>query len=134
MALYSDVNNTIQKTKLTTDAPAKDLGIVKDVAAISQSIDNIIQTRKGERLFLPEFGAQFEDVLFELMDDITSNTILSQVFEAVEQWETRIIVDYGSSTVLPDVDSHTYYIRLVFSIKGLSPEKFEYTGTIHRPE
>lgn len=134
MPLYSDVNNRIAKTKLTTTEPARNLGIVFDLATINQSIDNIISTRKGERVMLPEFGADFDGMLFELMDDVTGNTLLSTIFSAVEVWEPRITVDYSQSRVVPDIENHLYYVRLIFQVKGLDATKYEYNGVVRRPE
>lgn len=128
--LYSDLSNSVSKVRVTNRTPSKQLGRVTDVSSVYQSIDNILKTRKGERVFQPKFGSDISALLFEPMDDITANSILSRLFEAIEVWEHRVIVDYGRSYIVPDVDNHTYNVFLTFRIKGLSPDQYEYQGAI----
>jgi len=118
MPLYSDLNqyNPIYKSKLV------------DIPAVYQSIHNILVTRKGERLFNPEFGTDLEETLFELMDNITAEKLFVRLTESIERWEPRVIIQYSESSVIPDYDTNTYYLNLVFTVKGYGLTKYQYEG------
>lgn len=118
--IYSDVN-PIEPIK----AP-----LAVNVSAIFNSIYNILNTRKGERLFLPTFGCDLEDIIFEPIDEDTSLLIYQKVVEAIENWETRVTLDYGRSSITPDYDANAYDIKLVFSINLLEEQSFTFEGSI----
>jgi len=117
--IYSDLNQNL-------DTP-----LVTDMESIHQSITNILTTRGGERLFLPEFGASLEELLFELIDDITTYRIYDLVVRSITFWEPRIFVVRNQTFVSPDPQHHMYHITLTFTIKGLSnTQMFEYKGNL----
>ena len=121
MAIYSDLNSFNPTDK----------SVLVDVESIYQSLFNIFNTRKGERLFEPEFGLDFEDELFELMDDIGAFALLDKVNREVSRWEKRVKLDFGSSTVTPYPDDKRYDILLVFSIVGMDEnEVYTYHGSV----
>lgn len=120
VVIYSDVNGvTPLKSPLSVN-----------VEAVFKSIYNILNTRKGERLFLPTFGCDIEDILFEPMDSGTALLLYQRIIEAIERWETRVTIDYGRSTVTPDYDNNAYDVRMVFTINLLEDQSFIYEGSI----
>jgi phage baseplate assembly protein W len=108
MSIYSDLNQYTPhiKAKLT------------DVEAIHQSLNNILTTRRYERLFNPEFGLDFEDVLFELIDETTALEIFRLISERVEKFEQRITFDFAKSEVTPDQDNNKYDVLIVYQLAG----------------
>lgn len=121
--LYSDLN------QYTPTERAQ----VKDIEAIYQSLGNICSTQRYERLFNPDFGLDFEDELFELIDDASSLAILTKVAERVDRYEQRITLDFARTQVTPDPDNNRFEILIIFSVKGLETEgAFEYRGIVSR--
>lgn len=57
---------------------------------IYSSIYNILNTRKGERVNLPEFGTRLHTLLFEPLDAITRKLAANIVTEDIQRWEDRI--------------------------------------------
>lgn len=108
--IYSDVDQTLTSTVLT------------NVNAVIQSISNILTTPKGTRVFNSEFGSNIEDLLFELMDDITALQIYSEVVDAIGRWEPRATLVTNMCSVTPDYDRHIYWVVLAFKIKGFGEE------------
>lgn len=123
MSLYSDLNQATAQTQ----------PLVVDVDAVKQSLVNILRTRKGERLFNPEFGAQLDDLLFEPIDDITASRILAAVVQGISRWDPRLEVDYGRSVVEAVPEELRYNVTLVISIRGLGGRKFDISGVLERP-
>jgi len=115
MAVYSDIDMKLRK--------ATDGDITKDEEfdAIENSLQNILATMKGERRMLPEFAANIWQMLFEPIDDTTARRIGSDILQAIEIWDNRIIVD--NINVNANYDKNQYDIKVRFSIKDLQPEE-----------
>jgi len=113
MSLYSDINSISP-----TEKP-KSL----DVESVYQALYTLLNTRKGENLFNPEYGLDLEDYLFELMDDVSSLDLLNTLTQTIEQFEPRVKVDFAQTTVTPDPDNYTFELNLVFSIVGIEDEQ-----------
>ncbi len=123
MSIYSDINQN-----KTEDGPVQ----VINLDSIFQSIKNIISTNRGERLFLPGFGADLDSFLFEPIDEITALQIFKALLTAIEEWDPRVILDYGLSNVDAVPDDNKYKVRLIYRVKSLSSNKFEFIGELGR--
>lgn len=112
MSLYSDINS---------NTPYANPQVV-DIDAVIQSISNIMQVRKTELLFLPEFGMDGDDALFEIIDDVGALIIFQTIVNNISVWDPRVSLNLGQSYVTPDVDNNAYQATIVFSIIGLEGE------------
>lgn len=97
----------------------RDLGFngfteVTDENSIVQNIYNILLTRKGERLFNPDFGTTIEERVFDIMNEDDETRLLQECFEAIREYEPRVSVDYEESRVDVDEDSNT--IRVIIAV------------------
>jgi uncharacterized protein len=108
---FKDLSVTFKKHPVTDD-----LVTVKDKAAISQSIVNLLLTNKGERLFQPELGSGIYSTLFEPLDYGTAGLIRSEIADVIGRYEPRIIVD--NVVVIPDFDNNGYSVELQYIIRG----------------
>lgn len=121
ITIYSDVNQvTPQKKALLTN-----------IESIYQSINNILATNKGERVFNPEFGSNLENLLFEPIDNITALKVFTFLTNAIERFEPRVTINYGRTTVTPDVSNQSYELLLVFNVKSTGEEQ-EFIGELIR--
>jgi len=109
MAIYSDID-----IELTQQA---DGDILRDTEteAVRNAIINIINTRQGSRRMLPEFAVNIYDILFEPMDDTTAYDLGNRIFNAIESWDDRIIIE--NVNVHQDYDKNLYEITVDFRIK-----------------
>lgn len=87
-----------------------------DVAAIINSLRNIILTIQGERRMLPTFATNIWGLLFEPIDETTARLIAEGLLEAINIWETRITVTGFDIEPMPD--NNYYRCRLKFTIVG----------------
>ena len=64
----------------------------------------ILSTAPGERVMRPKFGCAIWDLLFEPINANTMGLMAVAVYEALGQWEPRIVVD--DVAVKPDDADH----------------------------
>ena len=121
MPIYSDINESIITGIL-----------VEDISSIYQSINNILNTTPGERIFNTEFGIDLASWIFDLINTSSAFAILSEITGAINRWEPRVFVEFGQSTVTPNYDNNLYDINIIFSIANMTDQKFEYSALLAR--
>lgn len=67
---------------------------------IERSMRIVLMTAPGERVMRPRFGCEIWDLLFEPITPGLFGLIADAVYEALGQWEPRVVVD----TVTPTSD------------------------------
>lgn len=87
-------------------------------ASVRASIDNILGTSPGERVFLPQFAAGVRGLLFEPMNQNILNNYTSNIKTAIETWDNRVTVQGVSLTV--DTDNNYVSVTVNFSIQGVT--------------
>ena len=60
---------------------------------IAESIQIILRTQLGERVYRPDFGSRLGELIFAPMNTQTLLLIRLYTQEALEKWEPRIIID-----------------------------------------
>ena len=108
---FKDLSVTFKKHPVTDD-----LIVVKDKAAIMQSISNLLLTNKGERLFQPQLGSGLQTALFEPMDFGTAAIIKNEVRECLSKYEPRIRVNEIRCEL--DFQNNGYEVEVDFTIVG----------------
>ena len=79
---FKDISATFQTNPLNDDLIA-----IKNETAIARSIRNIVFTLPGEKFFDEDFGSDVSRLLFENLDDITTNLIRDQIFESITNFD-----------------------------------------------
>lgn len=82
---YIDINY-----KLNTSN--QDIQLSYESEAINNSIRNILLTAKGTLPGNPNFGTNIEDVLFEILDEITLDYLRNIIYTELQKQEPRINV------------------------------------------
>lgn len=117
---YSDLNEN----------PTSDRDVViKDVFAVNQAIDNLLEIIKGERLF-NDSGLDPEGQLFELGADGEADDFLNDVIQEIINHEPRIELNLSKSEVTPDYDNNRYTLSIVYTLVGISTQEFEYVRSL----
>lgn len=106
-----------------------DRDLIYDVDAVFQSIGNILQTEKFERFFRPDFGCELGGFLFELNDAGTEAMVEKWIVDALEKWDTRLVLDYNRTVVERIPDEYKMSMLLAFSIVGI-PGTTSYKGVL----
>jgi len=118
LVVWSDLN-----PQLVTDTQGK-LKLDENVEAVKGSIDNILRTSPGERIFLPTFALGLRNLLFEPINDRLLNRLSDSVKASIEAWDDRVLID--AVEFKSDPDYSTVYVNLTFRIRGYY-ETFNHT-------
>ncbi|WP_432810478.1 GPW/gp25 family protein [Pantanalinema sp. GBBB05] len=60
---------------------------------LEESIQIILRTQPGERVYRPDFGCRLAELTFAPMNTQTLLMVRLYIREALEQWEPRIVID-----------------------------------------
>ena len=119
--IWSDLDH-----RLIADAQGGIKKVINADAVVS-SIDNILRTRKMERVMVRDFGSDLNDLLFENMSSALISNIADSIRDAITTWDNRVIVNSVDVNTHPDKNSID--IIMSFSIKGYD-KIFEHTVTV----
>lgn len=91
---------------------AGDIKVDNDIEAIKNSIRNIFNTRKGQKILSPEFGASLDQFLFERVDSFVGNIIGETILDNLQKFEPRIEVI--KINVYPFPDQNQYNLQVFY--------------------
>lgn len=97
---YRDVNVDFRNNPIT-----KDVYAVKNEAAITQALKNLVQTRFGERLMQPTIGSSVYDMLFEPLDVFSAIELQSRIMTTIKNHEPRVEVSEVQVAISDDEQS-----------------------------
>lgn len=123
--IYKDVDLSLAKNSGTGDVYKK-----KDAAAVKQAIKNLLLTNNLERPFNASFGANLNNLLFELSTgEVTETEISQNIKRAIERYEPRAILEDVNVALLSDLNAIS--VNVEFSILGMS-ETVTFETTVSR--
>lgn len=96
-----------------------DFALKKDVAAVKQSVMNILLTGRGERPFQPEFGGNLRAYLFENFDNVTAAAMRNAIVNSLRNYEPRVRVN---NVTIGDM-SYRNALNVTIEFTILSPEE-----------
>lgn len=97
---YKDVNVDFRNNPIT-----KDVYAVKNEAAITQALKNLVQTRFGERLMQPTIGSSVYDMMFEPLDVFSGIELQSRILATIKNYEPRVEVSEVQVAISDDEQS-----------------------------
>ena len=109
---FKDISMSFKVSPLTYDLIAN-----KNETAIARSIRNLILTAPGERPFNPELGSQVSRLLFDPIDDITTEALREQIENTINNFEPRVRL--RQVVVQPNFDANEYDISIRYDIVGI---------------
>jgi phage baseplate assembly protein W len=119
---FKDLSMSLQVSPINYDLIA-----LKNEAAISRSIRNLVLTYPGEKFFNPSLGSKISRSLFENMDDLSLSIIRDEVIRTISEYEPRVeLIDV---IVESDFDNNNYNITVEYYIIGIDalPQQLSFT-------
>ena len=87
----------------------------EDAAAIKSDLMHLILTRKGERLYMPDFGTNLLKYIFDLNDEITKGNIKDDINETVKKYLPNLSINDVSVTT-SDRNEHVSILRIDYTV------------------
>lgn len=109
---FKDISMSFQVNPLNYD-----LVDLKNEAAISRSIRNLVYTITGERFFNRNLGSKISQSLFENIDDISSSVLKDEIENVINNYEPR--VKLIKVEVSPNYDEYTFDVYIQYNIIGI---------------
>lgn len=119
-------------TTKTFDDVHLSTNVITGIDKIQDSIYNILSTKVGERLFLPEFGSRLHMLVFEPNNAIFADLADFYIRDALGKWEKRIQVTDVS--VLTEQEGNIVPIEISYQITNSNiydTYVFPFNKTIH---
>jgi phage baseplate assembly protein W len=111
------IRNISSRWAYDIDKNPIDQGEIFDIDCINQSIELIIGTYPGERLFEPQFGLGLQYRIFNIASPEEAEAILDVVANALKVWEDRITVLESDMRVIANVDQHSVILIIPYQVK-----------------
>tara|TARA_Y100000389_G_C17471232_1_gene531227 strand:- start:5872 stop:6294 length:423 start_codon:yes stop_codon:yes gene_type:complete len=107
--IYSDLFTNFDQHPITDDVAVK-----TNEEAIKQSIRNLIQTNKGERLYQPNIGGDIKRLLFENNTPQTLILMREVIGEAIKAYEPRAnVIDL---VISPNEEQNAIAVSITFNV------------------
>ena len=128
LKLDLDLNSNIPSTPVGVSKNAVDFRLSYDENAIFNSIRNIFNTKKGQKILNPTFGLDLEVFLFDNISRENADIIGKTIYEELPIYEPRITVD--SVNVIAKPDDNEYEISITIIIPSLDNKAASTTGIL----
>ena len=99
-----------------------DIKISKDLAAISNSLQNLFSTLPCQRVLFPDYGLNLLQYLFQPIDEQTAGSIGNAILTNFQKWEPRVTV--RQVNVEADPDNNQYNINIIVDIPVLNLKSY----------
>jgi len=106
--VYKDIDLTF------TPRPSGDIFKKNDAAAVKQAVKNLLLTNKTEKPFQPNFGANLNDILFNLDTEISEDLLPDLIYQAIETFERRARVLDITTKVVPE--RNDVFVSITFQV------------------
>lgn len=123
MSKFSDIDLKFiahPKTKRVNNLDAK--------TAIFRSLNHILYTRKGERLYNYDFGVGIQDYVFEMNNFAIRDALKSSIENQINRFEKRVIFE----DLVVDEHLHTVDISIYFRLKSEPQSLLVFEKTLKR--
>lgn len=94
-----------------TAKPNGEIYTKRDAAAVKQAVKNLILTNHFEKPFLPFFGGNIRDLLFDLADEDIEEDVEDRIIQAINIYEPRAAVRTVNVKSDPDRNNLNVYIE-----------------------
>ena len=118
---FKDISLSLKQNPLT-----KDILVLKNENAIARSVQNLVLTFQGEKMFDPDLGCAVNRLLFENVDMFTADNLRREIESVIENYEPRVDID--TITVEPDFEGNAMDVTIVYVIIGInaSPQQLSF--------
>lgn len=119
--VYSDIHLDIATS---SDYSAEALQVIKkndikadyDLNAIKNSLNNLFNTRPGQRFLFPNYGLNLSQFIFEPVTEYNGRLIGEKIVRSVQLFETRVTLKQCNVSLMPDENQYDINLILEFPV------------------
>jgi phage baseplate assembly protein W len=93
--------------------------------AIKADLIHLLLTNRGERLYMPDFGANLRQYLFEQNDDISTIGIKNEINEAVQKFIPNLTITELTAERTEE-NRHAVFVRIDYIVKTAAFEASDF--------
>lgn len=109
----------------------RDMKVAYDINAIRNSIVNLFNTNKGDRILLPDYGCDLRQFIFEPISNSRGQLIGRTIEKSVQAWEPRVRII--NIDIKGFVDRGEYEINVTLEVPFLQKgQKLNISGLLNR--
>lgn len=112
-----NINNDIFFIGLDLDKDLVKNGEISDIQVINRSIESILSTEYGERIFNPSYGSSFKKMLHEKLSKNNAELILNNAIDSIKKWEDRIIIIESKCKIIVNLSENSIMLYIPYIIK-----------------
>jgi phage baseplate assembly protein W len=112
--------SSVFNTTLRTTVPGNDIKTDWDENAIKNSLNNLFNTRPGQRFLFPKYGLNFNQFLFDAITESNARVIGETIYNGITNYEPRVTV--LGVNVEADPDNNRYNISIILQLPLLGTQ------------
>jgi len=112
-----NINNDVFFIGLDLDKDLVKNGEISDIQVINRSIESILSTEYGERIFNPSYGSSFKKMLHEKLSKNNAELILNNAIDSIKKWEDRIIIIESKCKIIVNLSENSIMLYIPYIIK-----------------
>lgn len=122
---YSDFTINMDRNPVTNI-----LQKVVNEQAVKNSIRQLILTNIGERPCQPYLGSKIQSLLFDIVDQVTTDLLITTITETIQNHEPRCTLE--KVDVIPNEDQEEYRVTIEFSLINTPGKTYALTEILRR--
>lgn len=120
---YKDLHLDLKKASnydavLSRNVDQNDVKVDFDEVAIRNSLNNLFNTRQGQRFLFPLYGLDLTRYIFEAINDTNGTSLGNIIVRTIKKFEPRVSV--LKCIVFPFPDDNKYEIELTLQLPTLT--------------
>jgi phage baseplate assembly protein W len=100
----------------TFDANFAGVSMLEQEADIASSLEILLSTRQGERVMLPQYGCNLDELLFENLDTRIKTLIADKIESAILYHEPRVTLENVDLTETDSLEG-IVLIKIIYRVK-----------------
>ena len=119
--VYSDIHLDIATSSdYSTEAlqviKKNDIKVDYDLNAIKNSLNNLFNTRPGQRFLFPNYGLNLSQFIFEPVTEYNGRLIGEKIVRSIQLFETRVTLKQCNVSLMPDENEYDINLILEFPV------------------
>lgn len=121
MSVLKEIISSDLALDFTAHPVTGNLTVLTNVAAIKQSVKNLIFTNLSERPFHPDIGSDVLRHLFENFSPITASNMRATIKRVLKNYEPRVtVIDVRIRAAPEDMDNNRIGVTIIFRMHNLT--------------